>query len=123
MRLTIVYYEIKKRNLVLVNNATYQRETLSGRPIRQPLRHHGRFSDRGVLMTCTPSFSVKVDDNTLVTTVNKLIPQVKRLRASLTTVRKKISPRISPPMFYCFTKMPVGYFGYEGVTTQNKIIV
>ena len=26
------------RNLVLINNATYQRETLSKRPIRQPLR-------------------------------------------------------------------------------------
>ena len=36
MRLTIAY-SIKKRNLVLINNATYQRETLSERPIRQPL--------------------------------------------------------------------------------------
>ena len=39
MRLTIAYSEIKKRNLVLINNDTYQRETLSERrPIRQPLR-------------------------------------------------------------------------------------
>ena len=38
MRLTIAYSKIKKRNLVLINNATYQRETLSERPIRQPLR-------------------------------------------------------------------------------------
>ena len=38
MRLTIACYKIKKRNLVLINNATYQRETLSERPIRQPLR-------------------------------------------------------------------------------------
>ena len=30
-------FENKKRNLVLINNATYQRETLSERPIRQPL--------------------------------------------------------------------------------------
>ena len=37
MPLTIVYSKIKKRNLVLINNATYQRETLSERPIRQPL--------------------------------------------------------------------------------------
>ena len=37
MRLTIAYSKIKKRNLVLINNATYQRETLSERPIRQPL--------------------------------------------------------------------------------------
>ena len=29
---------MKKRNLVLINNATYQRETVSERPIRQPLR-------------------------------------------------------------------------------------
>ena len=38
MRLTIAYSEMKKRNLVLTNNAAYQRETLSERPIRQPLR-------------------------------------------------------------------------------------
>ena len=38
MRLTIAYSKIKKkRNLVLINNDTYQRETLSERPIRQPL--------------------------------------------------------------------------------------
>ena len=37
MRLTIAYSKIKKRNLVLINNATYQRETLSERPIWQPL--------------------------------------------------------------------------------------
>ena len=36
MRLTIAYSKIKKRNLVLINNDTYQRETLSERPIRQP---------------------------------------------------------------------------------------
>ena len=36
MRLTIAYSKIKKRNLVLIDNATYQRETLSERPIRQP---------------------------------------------------------------------------------------
>ena len=35
--LTIDYSKIKKRNVVLINNATYQRETLSERPIRQPL--------------------------------------------------------------------------------------
>ena len=38
MRLPIAYSKIKKRNLVLINNATYQRETLSERPIRQPLK-------------------------------------------------------------------------------------
>ena len=37
MRLTIAYSKINKRNLVLINNDTYQRETLSERPIRQPL--------------------------------------------------------------------------------------
>ena len=37
MRLTIAYSKIKKRNLVLINNATYQRETLSEWSIRQPL--------------------------------------------------------------------------------------
>ena len=38
MRLNIAYSKIKKRNLVLINNDTYQRETLSERPIRQPLK-------------------------------------------------------------------------------------
>ena len=35
--LTIAYSKIKKQNLVLINNDTYQRETLTERPIRQPL--------------------------------------------------------------------------------------
>ena len=30
----------KKQNLVLINNVTHQRETLSQRPIRQPLKTH-----------------------------------------------------------------------------------
>ena len=38
MRSTIAYSKLTKRNLVLINNATYQRETLSEQPIRQPLR-------------------------------------------------------------------------------------
>ena len=38
MRLTIAYSKIKKQNLVLINNDTYQRETFSERPIRQPLK-------------------------------------------------------------------------------------
>ena len=39
MRLTIAYSKIKKkRNLVLINNDTHQRETLSERPIRRPLK-------------------------------------------------------------------------------------
>ena len=37
MRLTIAYSKIKKRNLLLINIDTYQRETLSEQPIRQPL--------------------------------------------------------------------------------------
>ena len=37
MRLTIAYSKIRKRNLVLISNDTHQRETLSERPIRQPL--------------------------------------------------------------------------------------
>ena len=42
MHLTIAYSKTKKQNLVLINNATYQRETLSisERPIRQPLKLH-----------------------------------------------------------------------------------
>ena len=39
MRLKIAYSKVKKRNLVLINNDTYQRETVSERPIRPPLTH------------------------------------------------------------------------------------
>ena len=38
MRLTIAYSKIMKRNLVLIKNDTYQRETVSERPIRTPLK-------------------------------------------------------------------------------------
>ena len=38
MRLIIAYSKIKKRNLVLINNDTHQRETVSERPIRPPLK-------------------------------------------------------------------------------------
>ena len=38
MRLTIAYSKIKRRNIVLINNDTHQRETVSERPIRPPLR-------------------------------------------------------------------------------------
>ena len=37
MRLTIANSKIKKRNLVMLNNDTYQRETVSEQPVRQPL--------------------------------------------------------------------------------------
>ena len=37
MRLTIAFSKIKKQNLVLINNDTHQRETVSERPIRPPL--------------------------------------------------------------------------------------
>ena len=40
MRLTIAYSKMKKRNLVLINKDTHERETLSERPIRQPLKSH-----------------------------------------------------------------------------------
>ena len=39
MRLTIAYSKIKKRNVVLINNDTHQRETVSERPIRPPLTY------------------------------------------------------------------------------------
>ena len=46
MPLTIAYSKIKKRNLVLINNDTYQRETLSERPIRLPLNLHITFASK-----------------------------------------------------------------------------
>ena len=51
MRLTIAYSKIKKRNLVLINNDTYRRETLSERPIRQPLSRPALASDSQALKT------------------------------------------------------------------------
>ena len=47
MRLTIAYFKIKKRNLVLINNDTHQRETLSERPIRLPLNGMARNKSPG----------------------------------------------------------------------------
>ena len=47
MRLTIAYSKIQERNLVLIYNATYQRDTLSERPIRQPLT--AQFRNEGPL--------------------------------------------------------------------------
>ena len=38
MCLIIAYSKIKKQNLVLTNNDTHQRETLSEQPIRLPLK-------------------------------------------------------------------------------------
>ena len=62
MRLTIAYSKIKKRNLVLINNVTYQRETLSERPIRQPLNTDGAKSpDVCVLQGITrPFFRIRL---------------------------------------------------------------
>ena len=40
MRLKIAYSKIKQWKLVLIDNGTHQRETLSERPIRQPLIWH-----------------------------------------------------------------------------------
>ena len=37
MRLQLLILKYKKWNLVLINNVTHQRETLSERPIRLPL--------------------------------------------------------------------------------------
>ena len=48
MRLTIAYLKIKKRTLVLINNDTYQRETLSERPIRPPLRYNIKQQSMGI---------------------------------------------------------------------------
>ena len=59
MRLKIAYSKVKKRNLVLINNDTYQRETVSERPIRPPLRKstilikHVKFLAKAFASTCT----------------------------------------------------------------------
>ena len=50
MRLTIAYSKIKKRNLVLNNNDTHQRGTVSERPIRPPLSDNLRLT-KGVVAT------------------------------------------------------------------------
>ena len=49
MRSIIAYFKIKKRNLVLINNVTHQRETLSKRPVRLLLTltlNLGKFSNK-----------------------------------------------------------------------------
>ena len=55
MRLTIAYSKIKKGNLVLINNDTYQRETLSERPIRQPLIHLAAYTSFDLVQNATNS--------------------------------------------------------------------
>ena len=49
MRLTIAYSKIKKRNLVLIDNVTHQRETLTC-PIRLPLNVDVKFHFFGVII-------------------------------------------------------------------------
>ena len=61
MRLTIAYSKIKKRNLVLINNDTHQRETVSERPIRPPLR--ARKSEIGPMFVSYHSSFVQYFDN------------------------------------------------------------
>ena len=51
MHLTIAYSKIKRRNLVLINNDTYQRETVSARPIRQPLNPNQLFINAILILT------------------------------------------------------------------------
>ena len=56
MHLTIAYSKIKKRNLVLINNDTHQRETLSERPIRPPLSGNpGQNADFEIFIFCIMS--------------------------------------------------------------------
>ena len=61
MRLTIAYFKIKKRNLVLIDNDTHQRETLSERPIRPPLKQ-ALFSKDG--MYSGREFQMRAADGT-----------------------------------------------------------
>ena len=61
MRLKIAYSKIKKRNLVLINNDTHQRETLSERPIRPPLSSRWRgWNEEDKNCLCSMSSKVKV---------------------------------------------------------------
>ena len=60
MGLTIAYPKFKKkRNLVLIDNATYQRETLSKRPIRQPLNKRPALMHSATEHFPIPKFSSK----------------------------------------------------------------
>ena len=63
MRLIIAYSKIKKRNLVLINNVTYQREILSDLPIpiRLPLTLlNGHWEWPGVHMDRKISFCMEI---------------------------------------------------------------
>ena len=64
MRLTIAYFKIKKRNLVSINNNTYQRETLSERPIRQPLNVGEKYQNINVFFyVCTLILLMRLKTN------------------------------------------------------------
>ena len=63
MRLTIAYSKIKKLYLLLINNALYQRETLSERPIRQPLR---KFNGDPMYIVQTVNISSRQFTNTFI---------------------------------------------------------
>ena len=58
MCLTIAYFKIKKTKSRVINNATYQIETLIERPIRQPLRISSckcKFKPKRILARITES--------------------------------------------------------------------
>ena len=94
MRLTIAYSKIKKRNLVLINNDTYQRETLSERPIRQPLScFRSLFRAYFILFTYLPYVRVyKRVSSTYISTEH----WVKIVGISFMKGRNSIGLRIEP---------------------------
>ena len=68
MRLTIAYSKIKKRNLVLIDNGTHQRGTVSERPIRQPLSFNNDKSE--VMIISTRHKLSSIDYNNINVNVN-----------------------------------------------------
>ena len=75
MRLTIAYCKMKKRNLVLINNDTHQRETLSERPIRPPLTLLSKVS----LVISFDNFNLKILKYTLSQYFNYTCPDLAHL--------------------------------------------
>ena len=67
MRLTIAYSKIKKQNLLLINNDTHQRETLSEQPIRPPLKDISLII---VIVTFQYCFKVKSQANNVWLNLN-----------------------------------------------------
>ena len=92
MRLPIAYSNIKKRNLVLINNVKHQRETLTEWPIRLPLRMLTKF---GYLEGSGPGFSYNLSDGVIFLNFNLRILSITKYGLIPKNVHTCIENKIS----------------------------